>query len=171
MFWQNLIWWHFYGHSKIKVKPFGVLWSKDVFTTNISQFHKILHISCSWHQITIQPILFSPIFPPNFSHLEQLKNKTNFLLVQNSCFFSFVPMKSLFSFSNAQTEKNLRKKLEKTKLVVWWFDVMTKILVLVFVFNFFSLAFCQLTVRRLFTERWCQLTIRHQKAWPLVQIR
>ena len=29
----------------------------------------------------------------------------------------------MFSFSTAQTEKNSWKKLGKTRLVVWWFDV------------------------------------------------
>ena len=36
-------------------------------------------------------------------------------------------MKSLFSFSTAQTEKNSQKKLGKTRLVVWWFEVTNKI--------------------------------------------
>jgi hypothetical protein len=45
---------------------------------------------------------------------------------KNRAFLSFGPMKSLFSFSTAQTEKNLWKKLGKTKLVVWWFDFMNK---------------------------------------------
>jgi hypothetical protein len=35
---------------------------------------------------------------------------------------------SLFSFSTAQVEKDLLKKLGKTRLVVWWFDVTNKIL-------------------------------------------
>ena len=42
-------------------------------------------------------------------------------------FLSFGPMKSLFSFSTAQTEKNSGKYLGKTRLVVWWFDVTNKI--------------------------------------------
>jgi hypothetical protein len=32
-----------------------------------------------------------------------------------------------FSFSTAKTDENLWKILGKTKLVVWWFDVMNKI--------------------------------------------
>ena len=51
-------------------------------------------------------ILFPPIFSTNFSQLEQLKKKTNFLLVLNRFILGFGPMKSLFSFWNAQTEKN-----------------------------------------------------------------
>ena len=42
------------------------------------------------------PILFSPIFSPNFSQLEQLKKP--FLLVQNRFFLSFGPIKSLIYF-------------------------------------------------------------------------
>ena len=80
-------------------------------------------ISCSWHQSTKQPILFSPIFPMNFSQIEQLKKETNFSLVQNWGKTCFGPMKSLFSFSTAQTEKNSWEKLEKTRLVVWGIDV------------------------------------------------
>ena len=63
-----------------------------------------------------------------FSHLEQLKKKTNILLVQNRFFLNFGLTKSLFSFSPPQTEKNLWKKLGKTRFVVWWFDVMNKII-------------------------------------------
>ena len=40
------------------------------------------------HLQELKPILFSPIFSMNFSQLEQLKKKTNFLLVQNRFFFS-----------------------------------------------------------------------------------
>ena len=42
-------------------------------------------VSCSWHQTTQTPILFSPIISTNFSQFELLllKKKTNFLLVQN----------------------------------------------------------------------------------------
>ena len=91
------------------------------------QNHLYLIISCSWHQTTKQPILFSPIFSTNFSQLEQLKKKTNFLLVQNRFFLGLGQMKSLFSFSSTQTEKNSWKKLGKTRFVVWWFDVTNKI--------------------------------------------
>jgi hypothetical protein len=48
-------------------------------------------------------------------------------LVQNKFFLCFGPSKSLFSFSTAKTEKNSWKKLGKTKLVVWCFDVTNKI--------------------------------------------
>ena len=41
----------------------------------------------------------------------------------------FGPIISLLSYSTAQTEKNLRKKLGKTKLFVWWIDVTNKMLV------------------------------------------
>ena len=85
-----------------------------------------LLIFCSWHQTTKPRILFSAN-STNIFQLEQLKKKTNFLLVQNRLFLSFGPMKSLFSFSTAQTEKILWKKLGKTRLVVWWFDVTNKI--------------------------------------------
>ena len=37
---------------------------------------------------------------------------------------SFGPIKSLFSFSLGETNKNYWKQLVKTKFVVWWFDVM-----------------------------------------------
>ena len=37
------------------------------------------------------------------------------------------PQKSLFSLSTAQAEKNSWKKVGKTRLVIWWFDVMNKI--------------------------------------------
>jgi hypothetical protein len=81
-------------------------------------------ISCSWHQNTKQSILFSPIFSTNFSQLEQLKKKANFLLVQNSFFFlGFGPMRSLFSFLNAKLRKIRRKIWGKQD---WWFDVTKK---------------------------------------------
>ena len=86
-------------------------------------------LSCSWHQTTKPRILFSPIFSTKFSQLEQLEKKSNILLVQNRSFLSFGPMKSLFSFSSGQSENNSRKKLGKTKFVVWWFDVTNKIVI------------------------------------------
>ena len=82
-------------------------------------------ISCSSHQTTKQPILFPPIFSTNFSQLSSWKtfhwSKTEkkTLLVQ---------IKSLFSFSTEKTEKNSWKKIGKTRLVVWWFDVTNNIL-------------------------------------------
>ena len=36
-------------------------------------------------------------------------------------------MKSLYSISTAKTEKKKLGKMEKTRLVVWWFDVTNKI--------------------------------------------
>ena len=39
----------------------------------------------------------------------------------------FGPMRSLFSFSTAQTEKKLWRKLWKTRFVVWWFDPMSSL--------------------------------------------
>ena len=77
---------YFLFDDKPKVKtiwfPFGILayWC-------MSSRWKLL--SCSWHQTTKPPILFSPIFSTNFSQFEQLKKKTNFLLVQNSFFSQF----------------------------------------------------------------------------------
>ena len=41
--------------------------------------------------------------------------------------------KKLSSFSTAKTEKNSWKKLGKTRLVVWWFDIMNKIFGLIWV--------------------------------------
>jgi hypothetical protein len=55
--------------------------------------------------------LVSPNFSRNFSQFEHLKKKTNFSLAQ-------IEKKHLFSLSTAQTEKNLWKKLGKTRLVV-----------------------------------------------------
>ena len=75
---------------------------------------RFILLSCLWHQTTKQRILFYPIFSTNFFQLEQLKKKTNFLLVQNSCFLNFGPMRSSFSFSSPQTEKISRKILGKT---------------------------------------------------------
>ena len=78
-------------------------------------------LSGGYHPVRdIKPrILFSPIFSTKFSQLEQLKKKTNFLLVKNSAFLSFGPMTSLVSFSTAKTEKKSWKKLGKRKLVIW----------------------------------------------------
>ena len=76
-------------------------------------FHKesILFVTSN-HQIT--NIVF-PIFSTNF---QQLKKKANFSLVQNQEKPCFGPIKGLFSFSTAEAEKNLWKKLGKTNLVV-----------------------------------------------------
>ena len=73
-------------------------------------------------------ILFSPKLSPKLSQLEQLKKKTNYLLVQNRFFLSFGQTKSLFSVSSGWTEKISRKKMGKIKFVVWQFDVTNKII-------------------------------------------
>jgi hypothetical protein len=103
--------------------------SFDLFLSFLQAFVLYL-ISCSLHQTTKPQILFSSIFSANFCQLDQLKKKTNFLLVQNRFFLKFGPMKSLFSFSSPQTEKTSWKKLGKTRFMVWWFDVTNKILLL-----------------------------------------
>ena len=59
-------------------------------------------------------------------------------------------MKSLFSFSTAQTEKNWWKKLGKTRLVVGWFDVTNKIQITVLhPFLISSFQFCCLARQRI----------------------
>ena len=75
-------------------------------------FHKksILFVTSN-HQTNI----VFPIFSTNF---QQLKKKANFSLVQNQEKPCFGPIKSLFSFSTAEAEKNLWKKLGETNLVV-----------------------------------------------------
>ena len=78
-----------------------------------------LLISCSWHQTTKQPILFSPIISTYFSQFEQLKKKTNFLLVQNwgkICFGQ--PIKSVFSFPSWEKFMNKIRKNKIRGLVV-----------------------------------------------------
>ena len=75
---------------------------------DVNRYHLVRDIKPSAKQL----ILISQ----KISQLEQLKKKTNFLLVQNSFFLSFWPINNLFSFSSCQTEKNSRKKLGKTKL-------------------------------------------------------
>ena len=67
-------------------------------------------------------ILFSLIFSTNCSQFDQMKKKTNFSLVQNSFFLKFI-----FS-STAPDEKKSLKKLGKTRIEVWQFDVTNKIL-------------------------------------------
>ena len=69
-------------------------------------------------------------FPQIFlriSQFQHLKKKTNLSLVQNQEKPWFGTIKSSFSFSTPQAEKNSWKKLEKTRLVVWWFDVTNKV--------------------------------------------
>ena len=71
------------------------------------------YLSCSWHQTTKQTILFSPVFSMTFLSLSSWKRKQT-LLVQNSFFSRFGPMKSLFSF---YWEKFAENKIGC--LVVW----------------------------------------------------
>ena len=50
-------------------------------------------LSCSWHQTTKLPILFSPIFSTNFSQLEQLKKENKQFIGPKQVFFlSFGPI-------------------------------------------------------------------------------
>ena len=98
--------WNLYKHTlmtnKFKVHTIFIYFSPDPKTkSKIETFY-----ICLWHQTTKPPILFSTIFSTNFSQLQQLKKKTNSLLVQNMFFLGFGPMKSLFSFSTAEAEKN-----------------------------------------------------------------
>ena len=75
-------------------------------------------VSCSWHQPPPNHEYYFPqFFPQIFLSLSRWKRK-------ETC---FRPMKSLLSFSTAQTEKNSWKKSGKTRFVVWWFDVTNKI--------------------------------------------
>ena len=69
-----------------------------------------------------QPILFSPIFSVNFSQLQQLKKKTNFLLVQNSFFSLFWTNEKLVFFFNCWSWEKFGEKIGKNNfgcLVVW----------------------------------------------------
>ena len=77
------------------------------------------------HQTT--NIVSPNFFPEIFSVLAVEKENKLFIGPKQFFFFSFGPIKSLFSFSTAKTEKNLWKKLGKTRLIVWWFDVTNKI--------------------------------------------
>ena len=76
-------------------------------------------------QIVIGCTIFT--IPKNRKKAVEKENKL-FIGPKQVFFLSFGPMKSLFSFPTAKTEKNLWKKLEKTRLVVWWFDVTNKII-------------------------------------------
>ena len=76
------------------------------------------------HQTTT---CFLQFFPRFFSQFDQLKKKTNLLLVQNMFFFRFGPMKSCFFNYLLKLRKIRGKKLGNTRLVVWWFDVANKI--------------------------------------------
>ena len=88
-------------------KIFYDLWQRAVCCQSY-----ILFVTSN-HQTT-NPV-FPNIFSTKVSQLEELKKKTNFLLVQNSFFLSFVPMKSLFSFSSGQTEKKFTEKIGENK--------------------------------------------------------
>ena len=97
----------------------------------ISQFLKlyilvfILFVTSN-HQTT--NLVFPNFFHETFSAWAVEKTTTLYWSKQNRFFFlRFGPMKSLFSFSSGQTEKNSQKKLWKTKFVVWWFDVTKKL--------------------------------------------
>ena len=105
-------------------------------------------ISCSWHQTTKPRILFSPIF----SQFKRLKQKTNFYLVQKWEKNCFGPIKSLVSFSTAQTEKNSWQKLGETRFVVWWFDVTNKI----YIFCQFLLFWSELKIHQEFRLEFCR---------------
>ena len=76
---------------------------------DVNRYHLVRDIKPSAKQL----ILISQ----KISQLEQLKKKTNFLLAQNRFFLSFGPMKSWFSFSTCQTEKDSWNKLGKTRMV------------------------------------------------------
>ena len=74
-------------------------------------------ISCSWHQTTKQPILFST----KLSQFEQLKKKTNLSLVQNwEKKICFGPI-NVFFFSCKNWEKFVEKigKINISCLVIW----------------------------------------------------
>ena len=69
----------------------------------------------------------------------------------------FRPIKSLLSFSTAQTEKSSWKKLGKTKLVVWWIDVTNKI-------NYCkAIRFASFLFNKLFF--WFMYLASHQPIW------
>jgi hypothetical protein len=67
---------------------------------------------------------FHQFFPRNFLSWKSWKRQQTFHCSKTErkkiCFW---PMKSLLSFSIAQTVKKSWKKMGKTKLVVWWIDV------------------------------------------------
>ena len=64
---------------------------------------------------------FPQFFPQIFLSFSCWKRKQTFYLSKTDFFLNLGPMKSLFSFSTAQTEKSLWKKLENEIgcLVVW----------------------------------------------------
>ena len=90
-------------------------WKKKIEKDSVNFWHGKSHeqvIVCDIKQPNHESC-FPPFFPQNFLSL---------------IFLSFGLLKSLFSFSPVQTEKNSQKKMEETKFVVWWFDVMNKVL-------------------------------------------
>ena len=70
---------------------------------------------------------FPQFFPRNFLSLTSLKRKQTFHWSKSQKKPVWTK-KSLLSFSTDKTEKNSWKKLGKTRMVVWWFDVTNKIL-------------------------------------------
>ena len=85
------------------------------------------------HQTT--NLVFHEYFP-----VWAVEKKRNFSLVQNRFCLSCGPMKSLFSFWTAKSEKNSWKKLGKSRLVVWWFYVTNKI---VDIYSLYIILTCQ----------------------------
>ena len=111
--WQSYIWYNFernYSFCGVAKVASSTWRSHNRDLVGHERFDAYLQVlvwtSCSWHQSTKQPILYSPIFSTNFSQFEKLKKITNFLLVQKRFFVNFGPMRSLFSFSAAQTTQN-----------------------------------------------------------------
>ena len=72
-------------------------------------------------------LVFTNFFHEIFSAWAIEKKNQTYYWSKTGIFLSFGLMKSLFSFSFGQTEKNSRKKMGKTKFMVWWFDVTNKI--------------------------------------------
>ena len=77
---------------------------------NFRQLPSIFFSSSILFVTSQNQLCFPHIFSINFSQLQLLKKKTNFLLVQNRVFLGFGPMKSLLSSSTAE---NSWKKLGK----------------------------------------------------------
>ena len=74
----------------------------------------------------IKPPNYQSCFSQFFSVLAVEKENKLFVGTKQ-VFLIFEPKKSSFVFSTAQTEKISWKKLGKTRLVVWWFDVTNKV--------------------------------------------
>jgi hypothetical protein len=98
-------------------------------TELLSNFTVHLHskwscVSCLWHQTTKTTNLVFPNFIHKVLSSWTVEKENKLFIGPNQVFFlHFGPMKSLFSFSSPQTEKNLWKKLigeNKIRgLVVW----------------------------------------------------